>query len=433
MLTKSWDDKVGMARRATTLALALSSAAPLLAQADPPPEPAKPQVFVAPNLFQPGWRDTRYAVPDLAPDRILIPRLNTPFLTISPGIELIVDHTAFGQDEVSLAQVGRQGNLLEVRSASLSFSGEAGLNRRLEYNVGVDYNGFDVNTNETFAVSDFNVAFSIPKWRSHIRMGQMREDFGFEIVGSTATMPQSERILSPFASPFNFGLKVTHVLGEGDRATLTYGIFKDDWGEGDGKPAISARATVLAIDQPGRHLHLGAAIRYADLSAGIQYRGKPGVAAADDFVDTGEIGAGSTTHIGLEAQYAQGPWSVVAEFASARPDVSTGDAPVFRGYYVLGSWVITGEQRAYDRRKGALKRIMPKGRWGAPELVARYAAVDLSSGGIDGGRYDRIEVGANWWATTRWKFGMLYGHVWLQRNGETGHTQSLLSRLQWVY
>jgi len=197
--------------------------------------------------------------------------------------------------------------------------------------------------------------------------------------------------------------------------------------------ALSARLTLLAIDEPDRRLHLGVAVRQADVRDTIRYNGRPGVSAADDFVDTGEFPAASTTHIGLEAHYAHGPWAVVAEYATARPDVANGPDPQFHGYYVLGSWVLTGEQRAYDRAKGTVKRIIPEGRWGAPELVARYAAVDLSSGGIDGGRYDRIEVGANWWATTRWKFGVLYGHVWLKRDGETGHTQSLLTRLQWIY
>jgi hypothetical protein len=76
---------------------------------------------------------------------------------------------------------------------------------------------------------------------------------------------------------------------------------------------------------------------------------------------------------------------------------------------------------------------MPDGRWGAVEVVARLAAVNLDSDGIDGGSYVRLEGGANWWATTRWKFGMLYGTIWLDRFGETGRTRSLLSRLQWVF
>jgi phosphate-selective porin OprO/OprP len=408
------------------------AAVPAAAQQQGPPAPAPP-VIEAPNLFAPGWRDTRYAIPDLAPDRIIIPRLNTRYLTIRPGIELIVDHTAFAQDDASRAQVGPQSNLLEVRSASLEFNGEFGPQRLFDYKVGVEYNGFDVNPDETWAVTDFNVAFSLPKWRTRVRLGQMREDFGYEIVGSTSTMPQSERILSVFASPINFGLKVTHLLGANDRATLTYGLFKDDWGEGDGRAALSARATWLAIDEPRRWLHVGAALRRADVGASIQYKGKPGVAAADDFVDTGEFAASSATHVGLEAHYTQGAWSVIAEYAAARPDTPTGPTPVFRGGYVLASWVITGEQRDYDRAKGSVKRIMPQGRWGAPELVARYAVIDLSSGGIDGGRYDRIELGGNWWATTRWKFGLLYGHVRLRRFDESGTTQSLLTRLQWVY
>lgn len=403
------------------------------AAAQDQPAPAKPPVIETPNLFAKGWRDTRYAIPDLAPDRVVIPRLNTRFLTIRPGIELILDHTAFSQDDTSLAQVGRQADLLEVRSASLEFNGEFGPRMLFDYKVGVEYNGFDVNPDETWAVTDFNVAFSIPKWRTRVRLGQMREDFGYEVVGSTSTMPQSERVLSPFASPINFGLKVTHLFGQNDRATLTYGLFKDDWGEGDGRAALSARATWLAIDQPRHWLHVGAAVRRADIRTSARYKGKPGVSAADDFVDTGDFDAGAATHLGLEAHYARGPFSIIAELASARPDTPTGPTPVFRGAYVLGSWVLTGEQRAYDRTKGTVKRIMPDGRWGAPELVARYAMVDLSSGGIDGGRYDRFEVGGNWWATSRWKFGLLYGHIRLRRFDETGTTHSLLTRLQWIY
>lgn len=416
--------------------LAATGATPALAAdqtAAPATTPAEAPTIEGPNLFKAGWRDTRYAIPDLAEDRIIIPRINTRFLTVRPGIEFIVDRTGFWQNEASLAQVGRQGDLLEVRSASLEFSGEFGPKKLFDYKVGVEYNGFDVDPDTDWAITDFNVAFSIPRWRTRVRVGQMREDFGYEIVGSTSTMPQSERVLSPFASPVNFGVKVTHVVGASERGTLTYGLFKDDWGDRRGRPALSARATFLAIDRPGEWLHIGASFRRADIGESLRYRGRPGVAAADDYVDTGDFAASSATHIGLEGHMARGPFSVIAEYASARPDLPDGRTPVFRGAYLLGSWVITGEQRAYDRSKGTVKRIMPTGRWGAPELVVRYAMVDLSSGGIDGGRFDRIEVGGNWWATTRWKFGLLYGHVWLRRFGETGTTDSVLTRLQWIY
>jgi phosphate-selective porin OprO/OprP len=419
---------------AAAAALVAILAAPLPAQAGAPvPAESKPPIVEVPKLFQPGGFDKRYAVPDLAPDRLLFPRINTPIFTIRPGIELIVDHTVFGQDAPSVGQVGVQADGFDMRSASLTFEGELGPKSRVGYKVGVAYNGFNSESDQDFTVTDFNVSFAIPKWKTQVRMGTMQEDFGYEVIGSTATMPQSERVLTPFASPINPGFKITHVLGKRQRGTLTYGVFKDDWGDRDGRTALSARATALVIDRPAQWLHLGVAIRRADVDGQIRYRGRPGVAAADDFVDTGEFEASSTTHYGLEGHYAQGPFTIIGEYAVARPDVPLGANPVFRGFYLLGSWVLTGEQRAYDRTRGTVKRIIPRGRWGAPELVARYSSIDLSSNGIDGGRYARIEMGANWWATSRWKFGILYGHIRLDRLGETGRTDTLLTRLQWIY
>lgn len=418
---------------ALALALALT-ATPSFAQAQAPAHPdGTPPIVEIPKLFRPGGIDKRYAVPDLAADRLLLPRINTPIFTIRPGIELIVDHTAFGQDAASVTQVGVQPDGFDVRSASLTFEGELGPKRLMGYKVGVAYNGFNSEVEEDFTVTDFSFFFAIPRWRTQIRFGKMQEDLGYEVIGSTATMPQSERVLTPFSSPINPGIKITHLLGKAQRGTLSYGVFKDDWGERGGRTALSARATALVIDRSRQWLHLGVAVRRADAGGMIRYRGKPGVAAADDFVDTGDFEATSTTHFGLEANYAQGPFSIIGEYAAARPDVPMGQDPVFRGFYLLGSWVITGEQRDYDRTRGTIRRIIPKGRWGAPELVARYSSVDLSDGGIDGGRYRRIEMGANWWATTRWKFGLLYGHVWLERQGRTGQTDTLLTRLQWVY
>lgn len=413
--------------------LAITASGPALSQDADQTETAKPRLIETPNVFRSDWRDTRYGVPDLAPDLILIPRLKTSFLTIRPGIELIFDQDSFDQDDASLAQVGEQSDKFLVRSASLNLNGELGPGERFTYKVGVAFNGFDAEADDNWVVTDFNVAFVIKRLNTRVRVGQMREDIGYEVIGSTSTMPQSERVLAPFTSPINFGFKATHMLGSSERGTLTIGVFKDDWGDGDGKLALSARATMLAIDEPDRFLHVGASIRRGDVGSVVRYNGRPGISGADDFVDTGEFSANSTINVGLEAHYSHGPWSVIAEYAAARPDVPVGNDPVFRGYYVLGSWVLTGERRPYDRQTGVVKRLTPNGRWGAPELVARYAVVDLSSQAIDGGRYERIELGANWWATTRWKFGVLYGHIRLDRFGETGVTNSFLTRLQWVY
>lgn len=397
--------------------------------------PTEPSIIEIPKLFEPGGFDKRYAVPDLAPDRLLLPRLNTRVLTMRPGIELILDWTGFAQDDPSRGQVGEQSNLFEVRSASVELLGEFGLQKRLGYKVGVEYNGFDVNPESKFAVTEASMSLALPQWRTVIHAGQMREDFGYEVVGSVATMPQSERVIAPFASPINPGLKVVHVLDSDDRMTVSYGLYKNSWGEGEGGLAFSGRVTRLMIDdQPHRrYLHVGAALRLSGDNPALRFFGRPGVNAADVFVDTGDFAAKRTRTIGLEAHYSEGAWSVLGEYVSAKVDAPGVGDPRFQGYYVMGSWVVTGETRPYDRSRGIVKRIIPDGRWGALELVARYSKVDLDDGGIAGGRFARIEMGANWWATSRWKLGILYGHIRLERFGETGKTDTLLTRLQWVY
>ena len=75
---------------------------------------------------------------------------------------------------------------------------------------------------------------------------------------------------------------------------------------------------------------------------------------------------------------------------------------------------------------------MPRGRWGAPELAARFSHDDLDDGVVHGGTFDKTSLGLNWWATRRWKFGVGWGHTWLDRFRETGVTDSIQTRFQWI-
>ena len=68
-----------------------------------------------------------------------------------------------------------------------------------------------------------------------------------------------------------------------------------------------------------------------------------------------------------------------------------------------------------------------------PELVARFSHVDLDSGTIRGGSFDKTYLGINWWASTQWKLGFGWGRTWLDRFGTTGITNNYLTRIQWFY
>ena len=95
--------------------------------------------------------------------------------------------------------------------------------------------------------------------------------------------------------------------------------------------------------------------------------------------------------------------------------------------------MITGETRPYDRNVGYARRVVPTGRWGAPELVVRYANVTLDDRLVAGGSFENTYVGVNWWATKRLKFSTGWTRTWLDKDERRGVTDAFLTRFQWVY
>jgi len=380
--------------------------------------------------------DKGYAIPDLLPPPP--PPSETKFLDIRPSLVVLVDHTFFGQDDDSIAQVGEQPNDWELRAARLSFLGSIGGSYRVGFQVSGEYKGFDGDPETTWQLTDLSLTFPIGT-RSKLIVGKTKETFAYEMVGDAANLPAMERVLSPFFISRNTGAKFMHVWGPAKRGTFSMGLYNDAWdiqnADRRGWDA-SARVTALVWADPNddsRYLHMGAAFRDVASKGTLRYRGRPGSNVATNFIDTGRFDADGALHVGLEGILALGGVSVQGEWVRAQVDAPTNGNPVFGGWYVTGSWVLTGDHRPYDRNVGYARRVVPKRRGGAPELVVRYSDVDLSDDLVDGGRFRRTDLGLNWWATRRWKAGVAWGHVWLDRIGLTGETETLLTRIQWVY
>jgi phosphate-selective porin OprO and OprP len=104
--------------------------------------------------------------------------------------------------------------------------------------------------------------------------------------------------------------------------------------------------------------------------------------------------------------------------------------PSFSGFYVTGSYVITGENRPYDRKAAFARRIIPKSRWGAVEVVGRYSHLDLDDKSVKGGYLKKYYAGLNWWISPQWH--MSIGSD-LNRSNTIGHTNALQLRMQWIY
>jgi phosphate-selective porin OprO/OprP len=111
--------------------------------------------------------------------------------------------------------------------------------------------------------------------------------------------------------------------------------------------------------------------------------------------------------------------------------------PTFTGYHVTGSWVVSGEMRAFNR-KNSLFRPVPvarsvyQGGWGAWELSTRFSRIDLTDGLVNGGEMDIFSIGANWWLSPFFNVNMNYRYIMLDKNGVSGNSSGILARLMLV-
>jgi phosphate-selective porin OprO/OprP len=156
------------------------------------------------------------------------------------------------------------------------------------------------------------------------------------------------------------------------------------------------------------------------------------------LVDTGLVDTDSVSEFGLETSgnlanlYAQAGLFhyTVNRALPALPD------PQFHGWYLQGSWVLTGEIKPWRIAKGgygapAPARTLAAGGMGAFELGARYSELNLdhdaglggtlaAADAIRGGRQRIVTVGLNWYPGDPFRFLLDYQHVTVSRLGTMG-------------
>ena len=392
--------------------------------AAPPPAQAAPQV-----------QPPDYFFPDAPPDATTY---NNTRFSIRFGFAVLADYTFIGQNSPSIAQVGLQESSPDLRAGRLVLSGQLKFKRPWIYLIAGDFNEFREQDDRLFEGLDF--ALTIPLWKeARIVIGKQKEPFVYEMIGDAANLPQQERILSPFFTSRNDGFRYLDNYLKG-RMTFSIGSY-NDWyrtglSHGDSGTQVSSRLTALPVMSTDTRtfLHLGVAARYVGADSGeLRYRGRPESNVTDNYVDTGKFPAKYARQLAFEALYNIGSFSVLAESAHAWVESPDMNNPRFRGSYVTGSYVLTGEHRPYDKTVGYARRIIPRSRWGAVELVGRFGYVDLDDALVKGGTFAKWYAGANWWASRQWKFGVGYGLADLDLLDTTGRTQMLHARLQWIY
>jgi len=162
------------------------------------------------------------------------------------------------------------------------------------------------------------------------------------------------------------------------------------------------------------HLGLSASRELRDNRTG-RIRARPEVNLTPvRLVDTGTLqDVNRLDRQGLEAAWIHGPLLLQGEYLAMqaiRPQARDFHS---HGYYVFGTWLLTGETRDY--KTGAVTSVKPSHPWGALEIALRYATLDLDDGAVMGGREHDWTLGLNWYLSDHFKLQANYIRAFSER------------------
>ena len=248
-----------------------------------------------------------------------------------------------------------------------------------------------------------------------LTLGQFKVPFGLNELTGSNNIPLIERSMvnEAFSPGRQLGLGYARFGPRGGYQLMGFTRNLDDEIEGDQPVGVAARVVFNPVMQADRMLHLALAANHqgTDDNDAVRFRARPEARPGTArLVDTGDPeaaegldeGIEGVTITGVEAAWQQGPLSLEAEYMRADVRVDDDSDLVFDGFHVQGSYVLTGESRAYGG--GRFGGITPAGAGGAWQLVARHSRLDLNDGDIAGGEQANTTLGLNYYASRNVRF-----------------------------
>jgi phosphate-selective porin OprO/OprP len=144
--------------------------------------------------------------------------------------------------------------------------------------------------------------------------------------------------------------------------------------------------------------HVAASYVFENMSRKTRFFSHPESRVTDErLVDTGIFEDISEQQIAaLEVAGAKDSFMFRGEFFRAKWYRKTEIDPVFKGFYVQASWILTGETFKYTQ--GKFIRVRPQNPRGAWETAVRFSRVDLNDQSITGGEEKNLTLAVNWYA-----------------------------------
>lgn len=349
------------------------------------------------------------------------------------GGRLHLDYAAHYDDTQTI------NNHFLVRRAKLDIDGK--FNEDWSFEISYDLTGvLDITEDgiykrkNKFRNGFDDIALQYEGWEfADLTVGQFKVPFGLDGITSSNNISFIERALPTDA----FGL--SRRLGVGlsrnrDHYTVTAMGFGKSFSDDDKGHGAAARFTYTPIDTGSHVLHFGVSGVVEHPKREVKFNARPESKASDiRFVNTGNLeDIGRIDRIGLEAAWKSGPFSVQAEWMHTKLDGRYGRADaVLHGWYVMGSWILTGQSREY--RNGRFKGIPASRSRGAWELTARYSSVDLDDAGVRGGNEENFTLGINYNASEHLRVMANYIKAHSARRGKTLTSDILLLRMQFAF
>ena len=320
------------------------------------------------------------------------------------GGRIMVDSVWYKDDKNNL------GDGTELRRARLETKGV--FFNDWDYELGFDIADGDVDVKDAYIrYSGFNTL--------KIRVGQFKEPFSLEEQTSSKYITFMERALpNEFAPGRAIGIDART---KGRQWTAAAGIFGEEFdndvsNEGNESWALTGRLTFSPWHEEAQVLHLGTAFshRLVNDEGEVKFNTRPESHITDvKYLDTDDIGSvSSVTKAGFETAVVIGPWSLQGEYmySGLNRDGNNQDLD-FAGWYLYGSWFLTGESRKYKFKKGSFGNVKPHKKYGAWEIALRYSTLDLNDGLITGGESNNWTLGLNWYINSQLRVMANYSFV----------------------
>jgi len=315
---------------------------------------------------------------------------------------LLIDYAYYQED-----QLNRLGSGTELRSARLGAEGI--LQTNWGYELELDFAGSSVE------IKDAYIEY-LGKLPMKFKIGYFKEPFSLEELTSRKYLTFMERALpNELALGNNIGIGFKTM---GDSWTFNTGLFGDGFNddadnEGDEGWGATGRFTFAPLKMDRRSAHLGIALsmRKPDDDNKIKFKNRPESHVTDiKYLHTGSIkSAEQIDRYGIEAAIVMHTLSLQSEYIQSK--ISRGSSQQtldFDGWYIYGSWFLTGESRVYKAKKGRFSRINPTHQNGAWELALRHSQLNLNSHDITGGKAKHWTLGVNWYANPKLRFMLNY-------------------------